>query len=279
MNKKILKLKFMIRILNYSLLILPFISMAQNNKYQLETSLAWSHHFSNRYPIGSTSIGNVKPSYHINLRNFKINWQLNLNEQYSCGLNFFNHEFEYGYKPANSGVDGGFSITTGMNWTHYYTRIIQWNVEPFIKRYFVRNEKNKIFIQAGVQFGWLPFSNIFNDTNFILQINNDPNNLVGANDHQRENFISTKFIKFPAYQDNKVKVLLGVGFGYEHKINKHLGYAFSLNYRQGFSTFFNDDTQIWVDYFTSPKSEHFHTKINGSGLLLNYTFVYYFKEN
>jgi len=115
---------------------MPIFCLAQSTKFEIEPQLILSHHFSNRSPIGNTSIGVVKPSYAISLRDFGLKFTIHKNNKSSYGLHFFNQEFEYGYRPKNlnANTGTGLSFTTGMTWARYYKKIIQWNVMPFYAR-------------------------------------------------------------------------------------------------------------------------------------------------
>jgi hypothetical protein len=264
-------------ILSSLLSIVAYSSNAQMSKFQIEPLLIFSDHFSKRTPIRNTTIGFVKGHHVISKRDFGLAVAYHYNKKYTLGIRSFNQEFEYGYRPKNNGAGAGLSVATGMTWSRYKKRIIQWNIEAFCQKEIKIYKRNRIYLNAGVQFGWLPYSFVYSDTNKIWPViyNGDSLVYVGMNDSEREGFIPTKFIKYPAFQNNNLRIQLGIGIAWEHKINNRFGYGFNLNYRQGFNPLFIDGTEIFVDYFTNRKSQLFKTRITGTGIQFCNRFIVY----
>jgi len=136
-------------------------------------------------------------------------------------------------------------------------------------------------VEFGPQFGILPYSVNFSDTNLLISAhflgsNYDSIANYSYNSLERmDKFATTKYIKVPAYQNNKLRIQVGINFIYTHQINKRIGYSFGFQYRQGFNKMFVDSTDIWINYFTNPSHQIFTTKITGTSLLFTSGFKLY----
>jgi hypothetical protein len=255
-------------------IILPWLCNAQSAKWTIEPMLIFSTHFSKRTPIRNTPIGYVKAPPAVVLRDFGLDIQKQYKPNRICGIRLFNQEYEFGFRPTNNGAGAGLSVATGMTWSRFQRRIMQYNIEFYSGLTRQISAKNSLNASAGIQLCWLPYSYLYEDTNKIWPLYyNDSLIYMGINDTERLGLLSTKYIKHPAIQNNNLRIQIGLGFGWEHQISRRIGYGFSLNYRQGFNPLFIDGTEIFVDYFTNRRSQLFQTKITGTGLQFCNRFV------
>lgn len=239
------------------------ISFSQPFQKKLEFSLigGWQHTLAQRGPQHETEVSNVRFVKPL-VKTIGLNINVNLNQRFFYGLEFFYDEFDFGYEGESHNINNsGLGIASGMLGASDRIKIFKFGTRFGYQLYAIKRFAFNAVIIPSI--GYYPYAARLNDTALNVGIRNSGSEI--------------EYISYPAYQNEGFKFLLKGTLEAQYSLGKHFGISLQFSYQQGFSPFVIDTTNIIRPYDPGgPKQAKYWTRINGSGIQGHFGVLYRF---